>query len=942
MSIEEKEVKIIDLNLFSGSADTYRTAMGGYFETAEVDTTDTTTEGEEVVFDEFIWNSIKTPWVGYVMPDSWSTVGQVQTISNDIIIPNKKVAIRNWASSDDWQSDIFWKTFWLGGSYGDETYPAVYNETVWDDYWLETAFPYSQLETNALVEKTSVTNVIQVSCEYNYYLPEYQTYVDGLGSELLIPNMYLIEMFNNGLDISATTDPEGLFTTEDSVTSRVFNGDIQKFVSLEGLYESDTDDSNTMGNINKLFADKDTTWAPDLPNYTLHGYLSQSVPLTSLSASTTDYVQNALQNVFFDQHSIYGGTVNPTFINMETNKDLFPYYININFPARSALSKEAHGDSAYRGDFEGRRDQYGELAFLGLPTAIAESIENNNYSSKFLKTLKEAFLGEINSLEPITQDYALSRDYQTSSVDSTVDDQVVTVETTSLRSVDYLELLTYAYNNYLPTTNNCYFVGEKLIDREIAMDDSGAYRYLNSKNALRTVEDIIAKVGGGILEDPAEMFDTEMSFEDLLNGWRGENTGKYNETIAYRIEKIGGPGTGDSQTQNVLQNFWIFNSLNLDDVKLFDSQVKYGQDYTYNIYAYVITSGVKYKFSDLRLTRQINYNEDSVTTPYCLEWYDPTTDESADQLAPYDDDVVPNPLGDEESAENSPEGSLSNSIFPGMADFYVNYEPSVRLKEIPIFSKTLKVLDNPTNQLSIDPFYLLDASQTLGYETRYETFIQTLFPKIISAADETLKQEYLNAKDLLEADDLTEESVSQQRYLEVYRLSDRPGAYTDFDNNLISTIDLKLEDSTYTLPSTIFYDMINTNQKYYYVFRVLNENRILGQLSEIYEAELINDGGYTYSNFEVLFEEDLEEDVFTNPSISFKKLIQLQPNISQIALNDENIDYSDLASSQITNMTLGNADDTMWNKTFKIRLTSKKTGKKVDLNVTYKYEYDSN
>jgi len=920
MSIEEKEVKIIDLNLFSGSADTYRTAVGGYFETAEVDTTDTTTEGEEVVFDEFIWNSIKTPFVGYVLPDSWSTVGQVQTISNDIIIPNKKVAIRNWASSENWQNDIFWKTFWLGGSYGDETYPAVYNETVWDDYWLETAFPYSQLETNTLVEKTSVTNVIQVSCEYNYYLPEYQTYVEDLSSELLIPNMYLIEMFNNGLDISATTDPEGLFTTEDSVTSRVFNGDIQKFVSLEGLYESDTDDSNTMGNINKLFADKDTTWAPDLPNYTLHGYLSQSVPLTSLSASTTDYVQNALQNVFFDQHSIYGGTVNPTFINMETNKDLFPYYININFPARSALAQEVE---TYRGE-------------------VSLSLENNNYSSKFLKTLKEAFLGEINSLEPITQDYALSQDYQTSSVDGIVDDQVVTVETTSLRSVDYLELLTYAYNNYLPTTNNCYFVGEKLIDREIAMDDSGAYRYLNSKNALRTVEDLIAKLDMTDGEDYAEMFDTEMSFEDLLNGWRGENTGKYNETIAYRIEKIGGPGTGDSQTQNVLQNFWIFNSLNLDDVKLFDSQVKYGQDYTYNIYAYVITSGVKYKFSDLRLTRQINYNEDSVTTPYCLEWYDPTTDESADQLAPYDDGVVPNPLGDEESAENSPEGSLSNSIFPGMADFYVNYEPSVRLKEIPIFSKTLKVLDNPTNQLSIDPFYLLDASQTLGYETRYETFIQTLFPKIISAADETLKQEYLNAKDLLEADDLTEESVSQQRYLEVYRLSDRPGAYTDFDNNLISTIDLKLEDSTYTLPSTIFYDMINTNQKYYYVFRVLNENRILGQLSEIYEAELINDGGYTYSNFEVLFEEDLEEDVFTNPSISFKKLIQLQPNISQIALNDENIDYSDLASSQITNMTLGNADDTMWNKTFKIRLTSKKTGKKVDLNVTYKYEYDSN
>jgi hypothetical protein len=59
-------------------------------------------------------------------------------------------------------------------------------------------------------------------------------------------------------------------------------------------------------------------------------------------------------------------------------------------------------------------------------------------------------------------------------------------------------------------------------------------------------------------------------------------------------------------------------------------------------------------------------------------------------------------------------------------------------------------------------------------------------------------------------------------------------------------------------------------------------------------------------------------------------------------LNDEEIDYRRIASDEIIKMTLGDTDDPIWDKTFKIRLTSKKTGRKIDLNVTYKYDIDSN
>jgi hypothetical protein len=205
----------------------------------------------------------------------------------------------------------------------------------------------------------------------------------------------------------------------------------------------------------------------------------------------------------------------------------------------------------------------------------------------------------------------------------------------------------------------------------------------------------------------------------------------------------------------------------------------------------------------------------------------------------------------------------------------------------------------------------------------------------------------MNTYDLLGNEKIKLESISRPRYLEVYRLDERPKAYTDFDNNLLSTIDLKIPNQktkTYsdeTLLEEYFYDKIEYNKKYYYAFRVLNEQRTPGHVTEIYEVEYVYDGSAPYAIFNTLYEEDLDENIFVNPSKNFKKLFQLRPNLSQVDFDDSGVTYSGKrAIEEIDNLQVGTAGDLIWDKKFKLRLTSKKTNKKIDLNFTYNLKSD--
>ena len=921
MGLYTKNIKIVDLNLFSGSTDRFRTTVGGYWTTEETD------YGEEIAMEDYPADDTTPSWNYFAKIEKEASV----EASSETILSTQKFPVRVYGN-DAVASEEFWKVYWTGGTFGDDTYEGVYSEDVFDDYWFKDSLPYSKLEVANLVGGSIVEDEIEISSNYSFYLKDYQTYAANT-SELLIPNMYLIEMFNQSLhmDWDTTTLENKELSEEQSGIYRLYDNNIRSFVDLEGTLQDFMDASTRelpakgltgdistyLVNLEAQITGRGTGYmhakeadhgGMDFYTLKLHRYLTGAVPSATLSASTTAYVENALENLMFDQNSISNDYLKNTFVDIENDRFAFPYYIKFKFPSRGRKTPKDAGS-------EFSTDE-GDSAYF------TEAIQDNNFDCKFLKSLKEAFSFEINEAIPTVEEYVMSKNFYEPNEDyDDADTKTETAENTSFTTVDFFDLWTYSYENYNSLTDNCFFVGERTITREAAMDTTGTYRYINSKNALGALGDIVSFLrdkGSGT----TKIYNDGMSVEKLFNG---RTNGKYNEIIAYRIEKIGGEASGDYKSQNAIQNFWIFNSTNLGDgVNFYDSQVKYDEDYIYNVYKYVIVVGVKYAFSDLVLTKVTANTIVGEADGYCLQFYDPATGDVADSL--YD----------------TSEGTTTTSTYSNLADFNVTIEPAIKIFEIPMFSKKLKVLDNPPNQLNLNPFFLLDNSQTIGYKINYETFIKQGYPATISSADDALKVEYLNSRDMIDGDNVVLESRSQQRYVQVYRLSEMPTSFTSFDANLISTIDLKLANSVFTLSNTIMYDKINTNQKYYYLFRILNENLMPGQLSEIYEAELVNDGGYTYGMFDLLFESDLETDDFTNPSIVFKKLIQLQPNVSQVTLNDENVDYDGIASDELINMTLGATDDPIWDKTFKIRLTSKKTGRKIDLNVTYKYDIDSN
>lgn len=1017
-----KNTKIIDLNLFSGSSELLRQAVKGFY----YDSGNGSIEFESC--DLFRPSPIQIEKTEF---------GEVDD-SSDLILPRIKYATRLYANdaNSSLVSDDNWKTFIMGGNYGNNTYPGVYNTNVYGEHFNTSSLPLLPRE----VTNTSEGFSLSLTTEYFNYHPRFQTSVTSKDSELEIPNFYL-------LDSASYLIPQAENTQ--IVQSRFQYSEIRNF--LTNSYVNSVTEKNT--ELENLF----------ILDFTL---LSEN---NGLRLDTEDLLAHG---GFDDDFScLYS---------------LMPY-----------------GNKIYIDE---------DLVTDSQQTDFREIINEHDYQVKFIKLLKEVFQGE-SSLQTSTANFVVNTEANVST--GTAFGSMENTNTVPIKIIDVPTMLLYSYRNPTSETNNITLLtgSENYSEqKDYAFDTTGIYRYENTSASLGVLNTFVQTIKSKFQPEPVTY-----NLENFLNQ---SDSSKYYETVAFRVEKIGGPPTGDSNTENTIQNIWFYNRG--EQIKYLDTQIKYNADYTYKIYKYDIVQGYKYQLSDIATTRQLSVTSSGETNIYCLEFYNPDTgqttnnllsnteienrvtqrkrfldsvlnrlkqyrhnvdlrlndttqflnllnifesqrrstmflntdlanralqaynnnqsfydryfpdfDPSTNSVFPYHEinftitkpigypelpdlstyqfklaqgavnswmqqpnqsmmqfidlnegyaagiydaytelytklnnnfeqlrsaasnvQEIIDPLEEEQTfLQNFIDGLLSNELFSEaqinssyryLADFNITIEPSLKIIEIPIEEKRMRIVDHPPNDFVITPRHLLDQSNRLAFYCKYDTFSvnAVTYPPTLTAQDEANRDAYLTGHDFISISELTQESVSRARFIEVYRTTTKPKSYSDFTGNLRKTIDLRQTNGD-ILTDHLFIERVRENTKYYYAFRAVNENGVAGQMSPVFEAELINDGGYVYAKFEQYSEEDLAVPPPKEPLIGFKKLFNIIPNIQHLQLDTSAVNFASSSVSQMSQVALGtSAEDDLWdqNKYYKIRLTSKKTGKKIDLNIGFKKE----
>jgi len=579
---------------------------------------------------------------------------------------------------------------------------------------------------------------------------------------------------------------------------------------------------------------------------------------------------------------------------------LFPYYINIEIP------------------------QY------ETSTTLKDLISSANASSELLNILANIF--STASRSPVLKAFKNSQNTSLSVVNTLSNsvEEIEQIKDSTNTAIDAIDLLSELISSpELFSENTNYFVGQQTLERQLVTYQLGELSTL-SKNEKHI--SLLNEFSNYLNSTSVFNLEGDDSSEVLQNIFKFSSTSRYSETIAYKIEKSDARG-------HIISNFWVYADNSIDVINLVDSQIKLSTQYIYAVYEYKMVHGFNYTYSDDRITKIISSETDSdgeETGIYVLEFESSGT--TIEQLFETEEDnafLAANPFATNAQIQVDTSSGDSKYLF----DFNVTFSPSLKIIEIPLFAKSLIVKDHPGTSIDIVPYQVLDNSQKIGFHLIKEAYAKRKIPTTLSPAAGLVASQYGMANDLIPSDYITANARTRLSKVDVYRINTRPNSYADFRGNLLKSISM-IDDDGFEKSRVICENTVRTNQKYYYIFQFFTQGGMPGTLSEIYEVELVDDGGYKYAIFETIHESDLDLTTFNRTSIEFKKIFQILPNSKHIRLITDDADFGENSYTQLENVNIGDPEleDPIWGKTFKIRLTSKKTGKKIDLNITYNLE----
>jgi len=350
----------------------------------------------------------------------------------------------------------------------------------------------------------------------------------------------------------------------------------------------------------------------------------------------------------------------------------------------------------------------------------------------------------------------------------------------------------------------------------------------------------------------------------------------YSEVVMYRIAKFDGPSSDVP-----MKNYYILNTSEKDVVNFYDTQVKINKNYTYIVYSYTMVVGNTYSYENF------------------------VTDD----------------------------GSIT---------FSMNTDSSVKLLEHNIGQITNAVISDPPMIPDVNPYTFFDVDNKIGFNFNSSVGERLMVPVTFNSVESDRITKLRRAQNRVLSNDgkIFYSGDSPNRFYEVYRVEEPPTSELSFANSLRTRTS-----------KTSFVDTIQPNKKYYYLFRAIDNHGSISNPSSVIQVQIIKDRtifteirNYTYEG----------EKSIKNKTKTFKKYFRIIPSSLNLLLDLERSGISNadgspveidntvgaLSVKDISQPVLGVGEHTIWGKKFKVRIISKSSGKKLDVNFRMKQKYD--
>jgi len=374
--------------------------------------------------------------------------------------------------------------------------------------------------------------------------------------------------------------------------------------------------------------------------------------------------------------------------------------------------------------------------------------------------------------------------------------------------------------------------------------------------------------------------------------------------LGYKIEKY-----LDNDGGSPIQTYYT------NDVNFYDTQMKYGRRYIYKTKILIGILGSSYTYSDLFVSQ----NETQM-------------------------------MGEDGSiAQRYPEGftDITDEKYRAYVDIEVS--PSFQLLEYQVDEDEVAFVDTPTLPPQVN-------FKNNSKKANVEFFFSPMFVRVESITRGTGQELLRSLQPLTEGDqrisdlvDLSKSNGVNPDYFtgvyEIYRMSEPPNDEKDFADHFLVSIDDK---SGLTFPESMglrsnvldnmnghFEDFVIPNRKYYYAFRCLTYHGTPSNLTTPFEVELLRDSDEYKINVSQYEYPTVRNYIYQKSS---KRIIKVVPNIERLIFSEE----EKSGTSTIYKLDDGNMVTKGQTTKFKIRVTSKHTGKKIDINLNLKLVEDTN